>query len=84
MKTRSAFAPYLFLLPALALYAVLVLYPLALLLSLSLTLYNWDGLSQKVFVGLANFRTRSSKGHRVRGFPCQQRQSGPLRPSCCP
>ncbi len=59
MKTRNTLTPYLFLLPALALYGVLVLYPLA--SSLSLTLYSWDGLSQKVFVGLANFQYALSR-----------------------
>ena len=44
----------LFLLPAGALYAVLFLYPVA--SSLALSLYDWDGFTQKrTFVGLGNF-----------------------------
>jgi ABC-type sugar transport system permease subunit len=45
--------PYLFLLPALAIWLLLVAYPL--LNALLLSLQSWDGLRPPVWVGFANF-----------------------------
>ena len=51
--------PYLFLLPALALYFVWIISPMLYTFYLSLT--NWDGVSAPGFVGLANFRRLFTK-----------------------
>jgi ABC-type sugar transport system permease subunit len=52
---RSArLAPYLWVLPAVALFAVFRLYPLA--FGLFLSLNEWDGIQPMVFRGLANYR----------------------------
>jgi ABC-type sugar transport system permease subunit len=45
---------YLYLLPAVAVYAVFFLRPLVELVRLSL--FSWDGVSPKTFVGTANYR----------------------------
>ena len=51
----SAWTPWLFLLPALAIYVVFLVYPL--LNSLWLSLTDWDGLSDSYnLVGLANYK----------------------------
>ena len=46
-------AALLFLLPACAMFSVYVIYPIV--SSIVLSLYSWDGMSDKVFVGLANY-----------------------------
>jgi ABC-type sugar transport system permease subunit len=52
---RSArLSPYLWVLPAVALFAVFRLYPLA--FGLFLSLNEWDGIQPMVFRGLANYR----------------------------
>ena len=53
-KLQSRFAPYLFLSPFLAMFAVFALYPLV--KSLHLSLYATSGPKSEVFVGLDNFR----------------------------
>lgn len=45
---------YLWILPAIALFAVFRLYPLV--FGLYLSLHRWDGIQPMAFVGLANFR----------------------------
>ncbi|KPC54160.1 carbohydrate ABC transporter permease [Amantichitinum ursilacus] len=50
---RQRRAAWLFLAPACLMVAVYVLYPI--LTSISLSFYNWDGMSDKTFVGLANY-----------------------------
>ena len=45
--------PWLFLLPALLMFALYVLYPI--IQSISLSFYEWDGLGEKTWVGLANY-----------------------------
>ena len=53
-RHRSGILPWLFLLPALAIYSVIVVYPLA--YSTYLSFFRWDGISpRKVFVGLGNY-----------------------------
>ena len=47
-------AAYAFLAPACLLFSIYVLYPIA--SSIFLSLYEWDGMSDKAFVGLANYR----------------------------
>lgn len=47
-------APYLWVLPAIALFAVFRLYPMA--FGLDLSLNEWDGVKPMVFRGLANYR----------------------------
>ncbi|MGN6650180.1 carbohydrate ABC transporter permease [Trinickia sp.] len=46
-------AALLFLLPACVMFCVYVIYPI--LSSIALSFYSWDGMSDKVFVGLANY-----------------------------
>lgn len=45
--------PWLFLLPALVMFAVYVLYPI--IQSIALSFYEWDGLGEKTWVGFANY-----------------------------
>jgi raffinose/stachyose/melibiose transport system permease protein len=61
---------YLYLLPALVVYAAFLLYPL--LRSVQLSFYDWDGLTLGRWVGLANYREvvtdealRSAFGHAL-------------------
>jgi multiple sugar transport system permease protein len=46
-------AAFLFLAPACIMVAIYVVYPI--LSSLTLSLYNWDGMTDKVFIGLGNY-----------------------------
>ncbi|TDN63785.1 sugar ABC transporter permease [Paraburkholderia sp. BL10I2N1] len=46
-------AAFLFLAPACIMVAIYVVYPI--LSSLALSLYNWDGMTDKVFIGLGNY-----------------------------
>ncbi len=50
---RQRRAAWLFLAPACVMVAVFVLYPI--IKSISLSFYNWDGMTDKTFVGLANY-----------------------------
>ncbi|CAM4056602.1 carbohydrate ABC transporter permease [Helcobacillus massiliensis] len=50
---RSAWTPYLFLLPALAVYGAFALFPLV--RSAQYSLYDWSGLGPSEFVGLGNY-----------------------------
>lgn len=45
--------PWLFLLPAFVMFALYVLYPI--IQSISLSFYEWDGLGEKTWVGIANY-----------------------------
>ncbi|WP_022950253.1 carbohydrate ABC transporter permease [Leucothrix mucor] len=45
--------PWLFLLPAFVMFALYVLYPI--IQSISLSFYEWDGLGEKTWVGMANY-----------------------------
>lgn len=47
-------APWLFLAPALAMFLLYVIAPIV--ESMAISLYDWDGLGQPVFVGLENYR----------------------------
>ncbi|WP_254366808.1 carbohydrate ABC transporter permease [Paraburkholderia sp. NMBU_R16] len=53
LVARRKRAALLFLLPACAMFCIYVIYPI--ISSIVLSLYNWDGMSEKVFVGLANY-----------------------------
>ncbi len=59
MRTRDLglvirrLGPYLWVLPALALFAVFRLYPMA--FGLYISLFDWDGVKPMVFVGLRNY-----------------------------
>ncbi|CAG4888164.1 carbohydrate ABC transporter permease [Paraburkholderia saeva] len=46
-------AAFMFLAPACIMVAIYVVWPI--ISSLSLSLYNWDGMTEKTFVGLANY-----------------------------
>jgi raffinose/stachyose/melibiose transport system permease protein len=50
----SAWQAYLYILPALLIYAVFVLWPIA--DTLRYSLYRWDGFSTAVFIGFDNYR----------------------------
>jgi len=50
---RTAGTPYLFLLPAFAVYAAFSLYPL--LRAAQFSLYDWSGFGPSTFVGLSNY-----------------------------
>ena len=53
---RSAgWSGWLFLLPALIMYAVFVLYPV--LTSIQYSFYDWDGIGRSKWVGLDNYKT---------------------------
>ena len=51
---RRVVAGWLFVLPALAMYAVFVLQPLT--QTIRYSLYRWDGIGPRTWVGLANYR----------------------------
>src|SRR5699024_12023000 len=50
---RSRVTPYLFILPAFAVYAAFSLYPLA--RAAQFSLYDWPGFGPSTFVGLGNY-----------------------------
>lgn len=54
VKHQRALAPWLFLTPALLMFGVYVIAPI--FESMALSLYDWDGLGQAVFIGLDNYR----------------------------
>jgi multiple sugar transport system permease protein len=53
-RNQQRLAPWLFLAPGAFMFAVYVIWPIG--SSLLLSLYDWDGLGEKVWVGLANYR----------------------------
>ncbi|CAG9295303.1 carbohydrate ABC transporter permease [Celerinatantimonas diazotrophica] len=53
-RVSSKLSPWLFLAPAMILFAVYVIYPI--FDSISISFYQWDGLGPKIWVGLANYR----------------------------
>ncbi len=53
-KHQRALAPWLFLTPALLMFGVYVIGPI--FESMAISLYEWDGLGQAVFIGLDNYR----------------------------
>lgn len=50
----SGMLPWVFLLPSLLVFGLYVLYPIA--QSISLSFYQWDGLGDKIWVGLDNYK----------------------------
>jgi multiple sugar transport system permease protein len=52
-RHQRALTPLILLAPGFALFALFVLYPIA--ESVRLSLYDWDGVAPKVWVGLGNF-----------------------------
>ncbi len=52
-RHQMRLAPLVFLLPALILFLVYVIYPI--IQSFSISLYEWDGLGEKVYIGLENY-----------------------------
>ncbi len=52
---ESRFLPYILILPGLVFYTAFVLVPI--IATLSLSTFNWDGLTTPVFVGVENFST---------------------------
>ncbi|MEM9206505.1 MAG: sugar ABC transporter permease, partial [Pseudomonadota bacterium] len=50
---QRAWAPWLFLAPGVIFFAAYVVIPIA--QSVSISFYQWDGLGEKVFIGLGNY-----------------------------
>ncbi|MFC1234484.1 sugar ABC transporter permease [Vibrio sp. DW001] len=53
-RISSKLSPWLFLAPGLIVFLIYVVYPI--LSSIWLSFYEWDGLGEKVWVGLANYQ----------------------------
>ncbi|PRX35294.1 multiple sugar transport system permease protein [Meinhardsimonia xiamenensis] len=53
-RNQQRFAPWLFLAPGIAMFLVYVIIPI--FQSMSLSLYDWDGLGEKTYIGLDNYR----------------------------
>jgi len=54
VKHQRALAPWLFLAPALLMFGVYVIAPI--FESMAISLYQWDGLGEAVFIGFGNYR----------------------------
>ncbi|WP_213989453.1 sugar ABC transporter permease [Sodalis sp. dw_96] len=54
LAQRRRRAAFMFILPAALVFSVYVIYPI--FSSIFLSFYNWDGVTDKVFVGLANYQ----------------------------
>lgn len=52
-RHQRALAPWLFLAPAMAMFLVYVIAPI--FQSMALSLYDWDGLGKKTYIGVANY-----------------------------
>ncbi|MBM1634491.1 sugar ABC transporter permease [Sulfitobacter mediterraneus] len=52
-KNQQRLAPWLFLAPGIAMFAIYVIIPI--FQSMSISLYAWDGLGEKEYVGLSNY-----------------------------
>jgi len=52
-RVSSKLSPWLFLAPAMVVFAIYVVYPI--IDSILLSFYDWDGLGEKTWVGLANY-----------------------------
>ena len=52
-RNQRTLMPWLFLMPGILLFAIYVLWPI--MSSLSISLYQWDGLSPATYVGLENY-----------------------------
>ena len=52
-RNQIAVTPWLFLLPAIAMFALYVVYPIG--QSFNISLYKWDGLGEAEFIGMANY-----------------------------
>jgi multiple sugar transport system permease protein len=54
MERERRRAAFWFLLPAVLFFGVYVVYPI--LDSIVLSFYDWDGMAERTFVGLGNYR----------------------------
>ena len=52
-RNEIAVTPWLFLIPAMFMFALYVIYPI--LQSFNISLYKWDGLGEAEYIGLANY-----------------------------
>ena len=52
-RNQIAVTPWLFLLPAMAMFTLYVIYPIG--QSFNISLYEWDGLGEAEFIGMANY-----------------------------
>ncbi|RMD89870.1 MAG: sugar ABC transporter permease [Alphaproteobacteria bacterium] len=53
-RNQQRLAPWIFLAPGIAMFLVYVIIPI--FQSMSLSLYDWDGLGEKTYIGLDNYR----------------------------
>ncbi|WOC16838.1 carbohydrate ABC transporter permease [Pseudochrobactrum sp. MP213Fo] len=53
-KNKLTLTPWLFLLPGLIMFAIYIIIPV--FQSLAISLYDWDGLGEKKYIGLENYR----------------------------
>lgn len=51
---KTAITPWLFLLPGIAMFAIYIVIPI--FQSVAISFYRWDGLGEKAFIGLENYR----------------------------
>ena len=66
MKFRKKGYLAIFILPTMIFYTIFVIYPL--ISSLILSVYNWPGVGEKIFVGFKNFQTIFSGSFRIELF----------------
>lgn len=52
-RNQQRIAPWLFLAPGIFMFAVYVIFPV--FQSMSISLYDWDGLGEKEYIGIANY-----------------------------
>ncbi|MDR9827434.1 sugar ABC transporter permease [Vibrio sp. FNV 38] len=53
-RISTKLSPWLFMMPALVIFSLYVVYPI--FESISLSFYDWDGLGDKAWIGLGNYR----------------------------
>jgi multiple sugar transport system permease protein len=52
-KNQQTIAPWLFLLPGIAMFSIYVVYPI--FGSIQISIFDWDGLGEKTWVGMGNY-----------------------------
>jgi raffinose/stachyose/melibiose transport system permease protein len=60
-KKRTGKSSYLFLLPAFAVYLSVIILPV--IYSFFISFFRWNGISDRVFIGLQNYKNLFSKDH---------------------
>jgi raffinose/stachyose/melibiose transport system permease protein len=59
-NSKQSYTIFLFLFPALIIYSVFILYPI--ITTFNYSLFQWNGIGEKVFVGMQNYATILSDG----------------------